>query len=564
MYVIPALLRRLIGLSMFVLAVGLAFAQPLQAQRLKKANRASEKKQDQLVLHLQKHIGVLAADSLEGRRTGTAGEQKAIAYIRNFYEKLGILPANLPTGYFQPFEVDEGKTIGPSSLSINGQQLEAGKDFFPMVWSANGKLEGQSTLALREAGQPWWHDVKADIDANTHNPHFVLEEQLKTVAKTAAAKGATALLLFNSGTTPDSLAFNKKDRSESAAIPVIYVNTRAILPPSGAKSQLQVAGEIALLPKRRNGYNVAAFLNNGAEKTIVLGAHLDHLGYGEDENSRHTGAPAIHNGADDNASGTAALLELARLLKAQPIAGANILFVHFSGEELGLYGSKYFADHCPVPTDQILAMINMDMVGRLSDSSHALTVGGVGTAAAWPALLNASAHPEFLLKIDSSGTGPSDHTSFYRKNIPVLFFFTGLHTDYHKPSDDAQLINYTGEASIVRYIAEIVKAIPAQQANLAFTKTREQSMGTGRFKVSMGIMPDYTFAGTGVRADGVIDGRAAQKAGLQAGDIIVQLGEHLVTSVETYMQALNRFEKGQATTVTVKRGSEVKELPLTF
>ena len=517
------------------------------------------------MLHLQKHIGVLAADSLEGRRTGTAGEQKAIAYIRNFYEKLGIPPANLPTGYFQPFEVDEGKTMGSSALSIDGKPLEAGKDFFPMVWSANGKMDAHSAPALREAGQPWWHDVKEDIDANAQNPHFVLDEQLKTLAKTAASKGATALLLFNSGITPDSLAFNKKDRSETATIPVVYVKTGAFLPTdNAAQNQLHVAGEIALLPKRRNGYNVAAFLNNGAEKTIVLGAHLDHLGYGEDENSRHTGAPAIHNGADDNASGTAALLELARLLKAQPIAGANILFVHFSGEELGLYGSKHFADHCPIPTNQILAMINMDMVGRLSDSSRALTVGGVGTATAWPALLNASAHPEFLLKIDSSGTGPSDHTSFYRKNIPVLFFFTGLHTDYHKPSDDAQSINYTGEALIVRYIAEIVKGIPAQQANLAFTKTREQSMGTGRFKVSMGIMPDYTFAGTGVRADGVIDGRAAQKAGLQAGDIIVQLGEHLVTSVETYMQALNRFEKGQATTVTVKRGSEVKELPLTF
>ena len=515
--------------------------------------------------NLQKHIGILAADSLEGRRTGTPGEQKAIAYIQSVYTGLGIAAAGPYGNYFQPFEVDEGKALGQTTLRINGKTLIPGTDFFPMVWSPNGPLSSNNAPALNEQGTAWWHDVKEDLETNAGNPHFALEDHLKSLVKSAATKGATACVFYNSSKLPDSLAFNKKDRSTVVELPTVFISQQAFsalgISPS---NPVQINGTVALQATSRTGYNVVAFIDNKAEKTIILGAHLDHLGYGEDENSRNTGGPAIHNGADDNASGTAALLELARILKAQNFTGANLLFVHFSGEELGLYGSKYFADHATQPLDKAVAMINMDMVGRLTDSTHVLTIGGVGTSPAWPALLNQNAHPEFLIKIDSSGTGPSDHTSFYRKNIPVLFFFTGLHTDYHKPSDDAGLINYVGEVSIVNYIVSIVNGIPAKQNDLVFAKTKEQSMGTGRFKVSIGIMPDYTFAGQGVRADGVIDGRPAQKAGLQTGDIIIQLGEHLVTSVDTYMQALNRFEKGQSTTVLVKRNADLKEMKITF
>jgi aminopeptidase YwaD len=207
-------------------------------------------------------------------------------------------------------------------------------------------------------------------------------------------------------------------------------------------------------------------------------------------------------------------------------------------------------------------MINMDMVGRLNDSAS-LTIGGVGTSPTWPDILQTSSTPGFNFKIDSSGTGPSDHTSFYRKDIPVLFFFTGLHTDYHKPTDDADKINFEGETKIVNYILQVIENAGAKD-KLAFTKTKEQTMGTGRYKVSVGIMPDYAFSGAGVRADGVIDGRPAQKAGLKTGDIIVKLGKHAVSDMQTYMQALNQFEKGQTTTITIKRGKEEKELPITF
>jgi len=207
----------------------------------------------------------------------------------------------------------------------------------------------------------------------------------------------------------------------------------------------------------------------------------------------------------------------------------------------------------------------MDMVGRLNDSTKTLAVGGFGTSPQWASVIRANDKKlPFSIKIDSSGTGPSDHTSFYRKDIPVLFFFTGQHRDYHKPSDDANLINYNGQLAIVNYIHSIINNLNKQNQKLAFTKTREQQMSVTPFRVTLGIMPDYTYAGVGVRADGVTDGRPAAKAGLKAGDVIIQLGEHAVSSVETYMQALNKFNKGQKTKVKYKRGSETFEAEIEF
>jgi hypothetical protein len=211
-------------------------------------------------------------------------------------------------------------------------------------------------------------------------------------------------------------------------------------------------------------------------------------------------------------------------------------------------------------------MINMDMVGRMNDSSKVVTVGGYGTSPTWGTIINTKESKErpFGIKIDSSGTGPSDHTSFYRKDIPVLFFFTGLHSDYHRPSDDAPKINYMGELAIVKYIFGVVSSTN-NLPKLAFTKTREQQTSTSaRFTVSMGIMPDYTFSGAGVKVDGVSEGRAAQKAGIKTGDIVTQLGEHKISSVEAYMQALSKFKKGDSTKVTVKRGNEELVFDITF
>ncbi len=315
--------------------------------------------------------------------------------------------------------------------------------------------------------------------------------------------------------------------------------------------------------EKRTGQNVVGFIDNKAASTIVIGAHYDHLGYGEDHNSLYKGDQAmIHNGADDNASGTAALIELGHWLKKSGNKIYNFLLVAFSGEELGLFGSKYFTEHPPVPLNTINYMINMDMVGRLNDSTRSISVGGYGTSPEWGRLVKAE-NDLLNIKPDSSGTGPSDHTSFYIKDIPVLFFFTGTHTDYHKPSDDADKINYEGILRISAYVQNLISATN-NAPKLAFTKTREVHMGKSSFKVSLGIMPDYTFSGPGVHVEGVTSGRAAEKAGILKGDVILQLGEHKTDDVESYMKALNKFDKGQITNAKIKRGEKEFLLPVTF
>lgn len=312
----------------------------------------------------------------------------------------------------------------------------------------------------------------------------------------------------------------------------------------------------------RSGKNVIGYIDNGAQRTVVIGAHYDHLGFGEDNTSLYRGKDKqIHNGADDNASGTAALIELARMLKASGSKTNNYLFIAFSGEELGLFGSKFFVQHPTVDLSSTNYMINMDMVGRLNDSTKTLTVGGYGTSPAWGQLYSQQGkealYPAATYRFDSSGTGPSDHTSFYQKGIPVLFYFTGLHSDYHKPTDDVEKINLAGEAAVVQHVYSLVRAASKLPGKISFSKTREVQMGTAtRFSVTLGILPDYTFSGAGVRIDGVSEGKAAQKAGLREGDVITSLDDHRTTSMESYMQALSSFKKGDKAAVHYTRAGK--------
>jgi len=532
-------------------------------------NAQKQKKADKVIIaSLQKHVGYLADDKLEGRRAGTNGETLAMTYISDQFSEIGLLPKG-EKGFFQPFDINDGKQVNQStSLFIKGKELKLNEDFFPLAYSGNVELDAEPALALQEADMPWFLNLKDALEENKDNPHFDADDFVKTKMAEVQKKGANALIVYNTSAIEDKLQFNTKDRTETSKIPVVYV---AKVPAkkyfSDVSATVSVKMKIDIGEKKRTGNNVIGYINNNAPSTVILGAHFDHLGYGEDGNSMlRTGEKLIHNGADDNASGTAALIELARLLKNSKIRNTNFLFIAFSGEELGLYGSKYFADNPSIDLKSVNYMINMDMVGRLNDSTHVLTVGGYGTSPEWAKyILTDNKKSPFVVKVDSSGTGPSDHTSFYRKDIPVLFFFTGLHSDYHRPSDDADRINYNGELQIVNYINTVITALSKQNQKLAFTKTRETQTGTStRFNVTMGIMPDYTYAGTGVRCDGISEGRPAQKAGLKTGDVIVQLGEHAVSSVETYMQALGKFKKGDKTKVKYKRGNETAEAEVQF
>lgn len=537
-----------------------------QAQKIKKEDRP-------VLTALQQHVQYLADDKLEGRRTGTAGEKLAAEYISAEFKKIGLVPKGTD-GYYQPFDVPEGKQVGAAThLIINEQQLRPNHDFFPLVYSPNKSLEALPSIALQEPGMPWFFDLKELLEANAANPHFDVGAALRTKALEFSRKGATALFVYNTAAKEDGLAFNGKEKSEALNIPVVYIN-RAVAKNlfSDPAASLDLKLKVDIVEKNRTGSNVVGFIDNGAATTVVLGAHFDHLGYGEDGNSMvRNVANQVHNGADDNASGTAALIELARLLKNSKLRNSNYLFIAFSGEELGLYGSKYFVEHPTINLATVNYMINMDMVGRLNDSTKVITVGGYGTSPAWGSLYHASGKKNRLyaeglvFRFDSSGTGPSDHTSFYRKDIPVLFYFTGLHTDYHKPTDDFDKVNYAGQLRIVKHIYSLIEAVNKQNSKLAFSKTREQqTTTTARFSVSLGIMPDYTFNGNGVRVDGVTENRPAQQAGIRAGDIIVSLGEHKVSSVESYMQALARFKKGDKTTVNFLRGTQTLSAAVEF
>lgn len=312
--------------------------------------------------------------------------------------------------------------------------------------------------------------------------------------------------------------------------------------------------------------NIAAYLDNGAATTIIIGAHYDHLGLGEQSGSLEANSKGmIHNGADDNASGVAGVIELANYFTKNKVKEKNnFLFLCFSGEELGLFGSKYIADHLPVDLSTINYMVNMDMVGRLDPQTKTVVVHGTGTSPVWETLVKSFENDNIKIKTDSSGVGPSDHTSFYLKDLPVLHFFTGSHSDYHKPSDDWQKINYAGEAEVLKLIAKIIESNQTQ-SKLAFLKTKsKQQAGRSAFKVTMGVMPSYSSAAVGLQVDGVTEGKPAQKAGIKTGDIIIQLGDYEIKDVYSYMDALGKFEKGQTVQAKVKRGEEVLALSVTF
>jgi len=313
------------------------------------------------------------------------------------------------------------------------------------------------------------------------------------------------------------------------------------------------------------GKNVIAVLDNKAEKTIVIGAHYDHLGLNEHHNSTLVNSEGqIHNGADDNASGTAAVLELARMFSQNRTKeNVNYIFALFSGEEDGLMGSKKLAETIKTNYPNTIFMINMDMVGRLNDNKD-LTVGGVGTSPILPDLVKKYKPEGINLALDESGVGPSDHTSFYLKDIPVLFLFTGTHNDYHKPTDDADKINYTGGKLITNYVFNLADAL-GNEKEIPFTKTKvAATKSVPKYKVSLGIMPNYADSKEGMGIDGVIDNRPAANAGILQGDVLTKIGKCEVREVYSYMDCLAKINAGEEHPVTVKRNGEEKTFHVKF
>jgi len=342
------------------------------------------------------------------------------------------------------------------------------------------------------------------------------------------------------------------------------------------------------------GYNVVGILEGTdrelKKQAIVIGAHYDHLGHGG-EGSLAPNSADIHHGADDNASGTAAVIEMARQFSTERKNKRTIIFIAFSGEEEGLFGSKYYVNNPVFPIEKTVAMINLDMVGRLHDDK--LTIGGIGTASEWKDLLNTknkrsifdagltgtkqSGTTQFIiapvttseifkLQLNEDGFGPSDHSSFYGKKIPVLFFFTGTHLDYHKPSDTADKINYDGEAKVISYITAIVKAIDQNPVKPTYTVAKSTATsGGGRagITITLGTIPSYTDSTDGMVIDGVRDDSPAAKTGLKANDKIVKLAGQDINNIQDYTKVLGTMKAGEDYEIVIIRGAEHLTLKIT-
>jgi Iap family predicted aminopeptidase len=531
----------------------------------------------QITQKLKNHISILASDAFEGRETGTNGEHLAYDYIIAQFKDIGLVPKGTE-GYLQPFNFTKETVIGEkTSLKLNEKIFKPKEDFFPLAYSANASVKGEIINVHYGIVAPAIDhddyrntDVKGKIimmelsSPEGSAPHSKYAEfaDLRTKIDTAIEKGAVAVIFVNSDKDTEDPTPDYKNKITPVSIPVIFAKSMAYkLLMDGTKPKADISVELKKV--EATGHNILGYINNKSANTIVIGAHYDHLGYGG-EGSLYRGAAAIHNGADDNASGDAALIELSRALKKSNDTSDNYLFIAFSGEEKGLLGSNYFVKHPTLDLKKVNYMINMDMVGRLKKDEKTLQVLGVGTSPAWKDVVEKINIDSLKIKESESGVGPSDHTSFYLADIPVLHFFTGSHEDYHKPSDDEDKINYPGEISVMKIILQVIHELNGKE-KLAFTKTKDSDNSeTPRFKVTLGVVPDYAFEGEGMRIDGVSDGKPASKAGLKSGDIVVQLGENKVLDMMSYMKALGKFAKGDSTIVKVKRGDTFVEAPITF
>lgn len=537
------------------------------------------------IANMRADIRYLASDSLHGRETATPYEMLAAEHIIARFKEAGVLPQGEDGGFLQAFTLDGEPARGPKNTAQLGRNtLTLGVDFYPVSWSSSGSVltrlaKCRYGIKAPEKGR----DDFADVDVKDHaaafsigspdgiHPHseWIDHHDIGQRIKDAVALGANAVLLYNddpTATDPDSTL---KKKIHPLGVPVILL-TKAGQKKMGLDGEPVVVNTDIERPVL-TGHNVIGRVDNGRPHTVVIGAHYDHLGMGI-EGTLHRGETGVHNGADDNASGTAMLLQLARDL--QKIPGAknnNYLFMAFSGEEMGLLGSNWWTKHPTVPLGGLNYMVNMDMVGRL-DSLNTVIINGVGTSPAWNGLRpdttaakrparpkkDANAPAPLKVKTTESGVGPSDHTSFYLKDIPAIHYFTGAHEDYHKPGDDEERINYDGMVRVLRHIEDLIVSLD-DSGKVAFTKTAVDSSSTPSFKVTLGVVPDYAYSGEGMRIDGVTDGKPAAKAGLKAGDIVVMMGEYRVTDMMSYMKGLGKFTKGEETLVTVLReGKELK------
>jgi aminopeptidase YwaD len=556
---------------------------------------------------IEAHIAFLASDELKGRYPGSATDEQLSHYIAGEFKRAGL------TLYekrgLQYFDIVTSTGTGPDNRVRFAQtDLEPGSDFMPFPFSASSSVEAELVFAGYgiEADLPdhQWDDYR-DLDVagkwvmilrgipgeqEPSSPLINYSEDRGKALLVSDMGAAGVILVSGENYDPEDALVELKGRQSALSIPVIQLKRNAaekMLSAAGSDSLnflndmisqegrpasfatgLSLAVSTDLRPEKATTFNGIAFLK-GADPVlrnqfVVVGAHHDHLGLGgPGTSSRAPDTVAVHYGADDNASGVAGVLEIAEYLASRS-PSRSIMFATFGAEEMGLIGSKYLTEHTPVDLVAVQAMINLDMVGRLNDQRQ-VQIGGVGTSPGLEALADSlNLKYGFELKFSNEGYGPSDHASFYAKDIPVLFITTGAHPDYHTPADKPGSINLEGAAEVMAFAADLAESLANKRERIAFTEAGPKVRGSSRSRrggITLGLMPDVTYDGNkGMPVMFVTEGRPAAVGGVQKGDTIVAIEGKSVGNVYDYMNRLDQLKEGMDIVVTVNRGGDRLDL----
>ncbi|NSW94672.1 MAG: M20/M25/M40 family metallo-hydrolase [Bacteroidales bacterium] len=553
---------------------------------------------------LTRHVRYLSSDMLAGRLAGTQGDSLASLYIRKQLRSAGLLP--LAEDGFQNFQVTSKAEPGENNyFIIDNKTYTPELDFKPMSFAENQSLESEVVFAgygfsinndsvsrdeyssLDVKGK-WVLILRGDPEPEKSDSYFIPFSKDRDKAMVARDKGAGGVIMVSGSSFDPSDSFDPLSLNDnSAGIPALMIKRKVadkILEKSGTcidsiekklirtgkplsfSTGITVKASAEILKKEATSRNVVMLLPGEDEKLkneyIIIGAHYDHLGMGgQGSSSRAADTTGVHHGADDNASGVSLMIELAeKFAKNKDTHKRSLLFIAFSAEEMGLIGSKYFAENPIIDLSKVNAMINLDMVGRLMDDSI-LQIGGVGTAERFKDfVLENTDTTGIKITFTEEGYGPSDHSSFYGKNIPVLFFSTGAHQDYHTPADTYDKLDYKGMVSISDRVFKLASALANSTQRLSFRESGP-IQGTGRTVrmrgVTLGIMPD--FAGNvknGLRADFVTPGKPAALGGMKKGDIITSINGMTVNNIQDYMFRMSQLKHGQTISVEVLRDNK--------
>ena len=564
-------------------------------------------------------VKYLANKNMKGRATGSPELEKAAAFIAARFREFGLEPLD-GKSYYQAFNVTTNARLGKDNhfaYTADGRHIKLAfpDDFVPFNFSAREKMTGSVVFAGYGITAPEYHyDDYQGIDVHgkivlilRHEPQefdeksifagkvYTQHSQFWSKASNAKMHGARGVVLINDhaahpGEADELEKFAGAAGPEDAGIPFVQVRDEiaerwfALAGKNSDEIQkgidqdlqprsfyfpdtLQLDANLDVERVVKTVHNVAGYLPGLTDEYVVIGAHYDHLGLGEQYSLAPSLAGTVHPGADDNASGTAGVIELARWFSTQPKQKRGILFLTFAGEELGLLGSSYFVNHPLLPLAEDVAMINMDMIGRVRDDR--IFIGGVGTGTTLKKLLEEAA-PKYHFHIDYSdaGYGSSDHTSFITKQVPILFFFSGLHQDYHKPSDTWDKIDAPDAARLLQLVAEVCEDLREAPGRPLFVRVKEpehagaiagSSAGHSGYGPDFGSIPDFTEGIKGVRFADIREGSPASKAGLKAGDVLIEFDGKPIQNLYDFTYALRAKKPGDEVLVKVMRGSELVE-----